>query len=142
MRYAPKRTILEIVNFFSFSTLRFRIRLVGFFYNDKVSILISLVLILIDITSGLSSLEIRSSCLSIYFLFMPEFSPLVFVRIVLILISAIYWPRNRSFLIILSFNVMSGRRGTFCVFRIRGLRNTRLLSIYIYWLATLSLRGA
>ncbi len=141
-RYAPKRTILEIVSFFSSSTLHFRMRLVGFFYDDKVPTLTSLVSILTDIISGLSPLEIRSSCLFIYFLFVPESSPPVSTRIILILVSAAYRSRNRNFFIILSLNIMPGRRGAFCVFRIRGPRNIRLLFIYIYWLATSFLRSA
>ncbi len=132
-RYALKRIILGIVSFFLSSTLRFRMRLIDSFYDDKVFILISLVSVLADITSGLSPLEIRSSCLFIYSLSISEFSPPVFIRIVLILVSAACWSRNRSSFIILSFNIMSGRRGIFCVFRTRGLRNIRLLFIYIYW---------
>ena len=89
-RYAPKRIILGLVNFFLSSTLRFKMRLVSFFYNGKIPTLTSFVLILTNITSGLSSFEIRSSCLSIYSLFIPESSPPVFIRMILILISAIY----------------------------------------------------
>ncbi len=131
-RYAPKRIILEIVSFFLSSTLRFRMRLVGFFYNGKIPALTSLVLILINIILGLSPFEIRSSCLSIYSSFIPESSPPVSTRIILILINITYWPRNRSSLITFSLNIISGRRDTLYTFRIRGLRNTRLLSIYIY----------
>ncbi len=140
-RYILKRIILEIVSFFLFSILRFRMRFVGFFYNGKVSVLISLVLVLVDITSGLSPLEIYSSCLSIYSLFIPESSPPVSTRMVLILMSVVYWPRNRSSLIVLSFNIISDRRGTLHIFRACGPRNIRLLSICIYWLATSSLRS-
>jgi len=89
-RYAPKRTVLGIINFFLSFILRFRMRLVGSFYNDRISTLTSLVLILINIIFGLSLLEIRSSCLSIYFLFMPESSSPVFIRMVLILVSVAY----------------------------------------------------
>ncbi len=78
-RYALKRIILEIVSFFLSSTFRFRMRFVGFFHDGKVSILISLVSVLVDIISGLSPLEIYSSCLFIYFLSMPESSPPVFI---------------------------------------------------------------
>jgi len=131
-RYALKRIVLGIVSFFSSSTLRFRMRLVDSFYDGKIFILIFLILILADIIFGLSSLEIRSNCLSIYFLFVPESSPPVFIRIILILVSAVCWPRNRSSPIILSLNIMLDRRGIFCVFRIRGLRNIRLLFICIY----------
>src|SRR6266498_5548129 len=126
-RYALKRIVLGIISFFPSSIFRFRIRLMGFFYDGKISALISLVLILVDIILGLSPLEIRSSYLSIYFLFMPESSSPVFTRMVLILVNVVCWPRNRSFFIIFSFNVMAGRRDTFCVFGIRGLRNIRLL---------------
>ena len=141
-RYALKRTILGIVNFFSSSTLRFRIRLVGSFYNSKIPALTSLVSVLANITSGLSPFEIRSSYSFIHFSSVSESSPPVSTRITLILMSTTYWPRNRNSSIILSFNIMPGRRGAFYIFRIRGPRNTRLLFIYIYWLVTSSLRGA
>ena len=131
-RYAPKRTILEIVSFFSSSTLHFRMRLVGFFYDDKVPTLTSLVSILTDIISGLSPLEIRSSYLFIYFLSMPESSSPVSTRIVLILVNITYRSRNRNSPITLSLNIISGRRGAFYTFRTRGPKNTRLLSIYTY----------
>ncbi len=140
-RYALKRIILKIISFFSFSILHFRMRLMDFFYDGKISALTSLVLVLTNITSRLSPLEIRSSYLFIYFLSVPESSSLVSTRIILILVSVAYWPRNRSSLITLSLNIIPGRRGTLCVFGIRGLRNIRLLSIYTYWLVTSSLRG-
>ena len=140
-RYVLKWIILGTASFFLFSTLRFRMRLIDSFYNGKVFILISLVSVLINIISGLSSLEIRSSCLFIYFLSVPESSPPVSTRIVLILVSVIYRSRNRSSFIIFSLNIISGRRGTLYIFKTRGSKNTRLLFIYIYWLATSSLRG-
>ncbi len=131
-RYALKRIILGIINFFSSSTLRFRIRLVDSFYNSKISALTSLVLILTNITSRLSPLEIRSNYLFIHSLSIPESFPPVSTRMVLILVNIIYWPRNRSSFITLSLNIISGRRGILYIFRTRGLRNIRLLSIYIY----------
>jgi len=99
-RYTPKRTILGIVSFFSSSTFRFRIRLVSSFYNGKIPTLTFFVLVLADIISGLSPLEIRSSCLFIYFLSVPESSSLVSIRMVLILVSVACWLRNRSSFII------------------------------------------
>ncbi len=141
-RYALKRIVLGIVSFFLSSTLRFKIRLVGFFYDDRVSTLTSLMLVLANIIFRLSPLEIRSNYLFIYFLSIPESSPPVSIRIILILISAACWSRNRSFFITLSLNIMPGRRGTLYAFRTRGPRNTRLLFICIYWLVTSSLRGA
>ena len=89
-RYALKRIILGIVSFFLSFTLRFRMRLVGFFHNGKVSVLISLVLVLINIILELSPLEIRSSCLFIYSLSVSESSPPVSTRMALILINIIY----------------------------------------------------
>ncbi len=65
-------------------------RLVGFFYDGRIFILTFLVLVLADITFRLSLLEIRSSYLFIYFLSVPESSPPVFIRMVLILISVTY----------------------------------------------------
>ncbi len=131
-RYALKRIILRIISFFLSSILRFRIRLISSFYNDKVSTLIFFVSVLINIISGLSPFEIRSSYLSIHFLSIPESSPLVSTRIILILISTIYRSHNRSSPITFSLNIMSGRQGALYTFKIRGPRNTRLLSIYIY----------
>ncbi len=131
-RYVLKRIILGIVSFFSSSTLRFRIHLIDSFYDGRASALTFFISVLADITFRLLPLEIRSSCLSIYFLSVSESSPPVSTRIVLILVSAVYWPRNRSSPITFSLNIMSGRRGILCVFRTRDLRNTRLLSIYIY----------
>ncbi len=116
-------------------------RLVDSFYNGKVSILISLVSVLANIISGLSPLEIHSNYLFIYFLFIPESSPPVSTRMILILINATYWPRNRSSPITLSLNIISSRRDMFYIFKIRGLRNIRLLFTYIYWLVTSSLKG-
>ncbi len=107
-------------------------RFVGSFYNNKVFILIFLVLILADIISGLSSLEIYLSYLFIYFSSVPESSPPVSTRIILILISITYWSRNRNSFITLFFNIIPGRQGTLYIFKIRGPRNTRLLFIYIY----------
>ncbi len=131
-RYALKRTILEIISFFLSSTLRFKMRLIDSFHDGKISTLISLVSVLINIISRLSPLEIRSSYLSIYSSSVPESSPPVSTRMALILISTTYRSRNRSSPITLSLNIMPGRRGALYIFRTRGLRNTRLLSIYIY----------
>ena len=108
----------------------------------EVFILISLVSVLADITSGLSPLEIRSSYSSIHFSSIPKSSSPVSTRITSTLINTIYWPRNRSSPIILSLNIMPGRRGILYIFRTRDPRNTRLLFIYTYWLATLSLKSA
>ena len=131
-RYALKRIILKIINFFSSSTFHFKIRLINSFYNGKIPTLTSLVLVLTNITSGLSPLEIRSSYLFIHFSSIPESSPPVSIRIILILISTTYRSRNHSSPIILSLNIMPGRRGVLYIFRTRGPRNTRLLFIYIY----------
>ena len=131
-RYAPKRTILRTANFFLSSTLRFKMRLIDSFHNGKISALIFLVSVLINIISRLSSLEIRSSYLSIHFLSIPESFPPVSIRMTSILVSVIYWPRNYNSPITLSLNIMSGRRDILYIFRTRDLRNTRLLSIYIY----------